>query len=630
MVVAAGFAIRMLSLDAGPFWVDEAESSINALTILQKGYPTDVYLGLPIYENTLVRTWPENAEYEFRDVSYSDRHFAVYHGWLPLYLIAASFALNRVQPDEEDGSRTVKHDLGEQKRRTRSARLPGVLVGSIFLLIAFAGGRALYGREAGWAALIVGFIYPYHIQLSRQARYYSLQVALTTLCCVMLWLLLTRCRWKDIYLSAFGFVMLFHTHLLSFCTAAVIALLMVPFIVRRHGLVLPKLAVFAALVGSGTLPWVIVTGIYRHRAHIPGAWAMLEMPGDLWRYPPLKLVYVLAGLAIVSLAVWVILCRQRLPSRLTGPIVELAPVLLYLSVWVVCGYSLFLRFMPAASFAPERLNLVYWGPGFLLASVIAASLSRLATPRSSIITAPAIAIALFFATGHKLDLRPQLHGGSWDFYAAIFDRLNAMRLDGVSRLYAGPNDHLIYSFYSGLPVQNIFPVRKSFLDSYRGEIVYIDVATAFDGGALSPERVRQEAFRSGQTLTPEAAKRWSLLLRTRDYREEMGKALAPGRGTKLESLPPFAGNLLKQEPDPFSEWARYPLFKGFEIRTWADWRTIFQYRFVDPAAHSGPLANYAERLRGSTAMILPLDGVLYRSRWHPPGACDGVTFQFVP
>ena len=332
----------------------------------------------------------------------------------------------------------------------------------------------------------------------------------------------------------------------------------------------------------------------------------------------------------MSLAVWVILRGERLPPRLSRPIVGLVPVLLYLSVWVACGYSLFLRFMPAASFAPERLNLVYLGPGFLLGSVIAASLSRVATPRSSLITAPLIALALFFATGHNLNFRPQRSGGSWDFYAAIFDRLNAMHLDAASRLYAAPNDHLIYSFYSGLPVQNIFPVRKSFLDSYRGEIVYMDVATAFDNGVLSAERVRQEAFRSGQALSPEAAGRWSLLLRTRDYREGMGKVLAPGRDTKLESLPPFAAKLLGQEPDPFSEWARCPMFKGFEMRTWADWRTIFQYRFVDLAARSGPLANFAERLRGSEAMILPLGGVLYRSRWHPRGPCDQVAFQFVP
>src|SRR6185437_1699523 len=85
LILGGAIALRLVSLDAKPFWVDEAESSINALTILQNGCPTDSYLGLPIYENTLVKRWPGNPEYEFRDISYTEGHFAVYHGWLPLY-----------------------------------------------------------------------------------------------------------------------------------------------------------------------------------------------------------------------------------------------------------------------------------------------------------------------------------------------------------------------------------------------------------------------------------------------------------------------------------------------------------------------------------------------------------------
>ena len=77
LVAMAGLGLRLLYLDAQPLGVDEAESSINALTILQKGYPANEYLGLPIYENTLLWKWPESAEYEFRDVSYSERGFAV-------------------------------------------------------------------------------------------------------------------------------------------------------------------------------------------------------------------------------------------------------------------------------------------------------------------------------------------------------------------------------------------------------------------------------------------------------------------------------------------------------------------------------------------------------------------------
>src|ERR1700722_16661554 len=92
ILVAYGMVLRSWDVGNSEFRVDEAESSINALTILEHGVPVAYYLGLPIYENTLVQPWPENAEYEFKDSSYSDRGVAVYHGWLPLYAIAASFA----------------------------------------------------------------------------------------------------------------------------------------------------------------------------------------------------------------------------------------------------------------------------------------------------------------------------------------------------------------------------------------------------------------------------------------------------------------------------------------------------------------------------------------------------------
>jgi hypothetical protein len=58
--------------------------------------------------------------------------------------------------------------------------------------------------------------------------------------------------------------------------------------------------------------------------------------------------------------------------------------------------------------------------------------------------------------------------------------------------------------------------------------------------------------------------------------------------------------------------------RGFDLHNWADWRAILKYRFVDPAAHSGLRANYAERLRGADVTILPeADTAIYYSRWHP-------------
>jgi hypothetical protein len=290
--------------------------------------------------------------------------------------------------------------------------------------------------------------------------------------------------------------------------------------------------------------------------------------------------------------------------------------------------------MPAASFDKSRFHLAYWGPMFLLSAIICASLARAITPRFSWIAAPGLMLAAFFATGHALDFTPSYYRQTWARDTEILNRLDAMRLDSSTRLYASPNDHLILTFYSGLPIQSIAPVRKSFLDSYPDEIVYVDTGIATNTGVLLPQRIGQEALRQGQILSPEAAERWSYLLRTRDYREAILKIIDPGRPPQLGPLPQFAEELLAEERSrlvsAFPNTDLEVMVRGFPIRTWLDWRTAFEYRFVNPAAHSGSLTNYADRLRGARAMLLSSEAAIYRSRWHSSETSGSIDFQLFP
>lgn len=617
LTIVCATAFRLASLDARPFWVDEAESSINALTILEKGYPADSYLGLPIYENTLVKRWPGNPEYEFRDISYTEKHFAIYHGWLPLYAIAASFALQHIRPDEAGGKLSVKYGLDEWKRRTRAARFPGVLFGAAFLLIAFWGGSVMYGRDAGWAALIVGSIHSWHFTLSREARYYSAQITLTAACCVLLWLMLQRCTWKRTCVAALAFVLLFHTHLLSFCTAMAVFLAVVPVILRRHVRALSKLTAFVAVVVAGTLPWILITGFYAHQSGIPRAWPMLRLPADFFRYPPLALSNAIIGSAVVLLVGFLAQCGDRVSMRLRAPAARLAPVLLYLSVWAAIGYAAFLRFMPAVSFASNRISLSYWGPLFLLEAAICAAVARVLSRRLTAVLAPAAMLLLFFAGGHRVPLLSPAPN-AWKPLQVVFAQLDAMHLASGTKLYAASNRHLILTFYSGLPIQDITPVRKTYLDSYSGDIVFIDSGIAVDTGVLTPERVRQTAAKYGDTLSPSAAGQWIQTLRTREYRETVLKVIEPGSAETLEPLPPFARALLfeneRKAAALFSGAGLDLVTRGFDIHDWNEWRVVLKYRFVDPAAHSGIHANYAERFRGAQVNMLPqADTVLYYS-----------------
>ncbi len=623
VILIAAISLRIQNLDTLPMWVDEAESSINALTILEHGVPTDSYLGLPIFENTHVWEWPESAEYEFRDVSYSDKHLAVYHGWLPLYSIAASLAIHGVKPDVADGSRETKHTLDEQKWRTRAARLPAVIFGALFLVIVFVGARAMYGRDAGWAALIAGTIYPSHLVISDQARYYSLQVTLTTACCVMLWYVIQTCRWRHVLVAAVSYILLFHTHLLGFVTACIVFVLSVPVIVYRHSDYFRKLGAFGAIVLAGTMPWVLATGFYKHQSRIPRAWPLLHIPSDLLQYPPFNLGYAAVAATIFGILLLINMRSAGSSREVLKPLQQLRPVGLLTITWAAVGYTTFILFMPAVSFTANRLNYSYWGPLFLLFVAVSAAITRALLPaRSNAVHAVVAAgllltmhVAVHFPGWVKPDDQDASRGtfvlghtpgeGSWDAFAEVFQQIDTMRLDVNSRIYAAPNTHLILTFYSGLPIQDITPVRKSFLDNYPGEIIYLDRLTMTASRFLTQERILRTARNSGNPMTAEAASQASVLLSTRGYRQAIAETLAPGEHVELEPVPAFLRPLLeahrREEALNFTR-SGFELVTGpYEIRNWLDWVDVFKYRFVNPDSRRGQtrtsLSGCAARMR---------------------------------
>jgi hypothetical protein len=120
-------------MDEGALFIDEGESepqrALDPRARLSGGH----YMGLPMFENTLTEPWPESAEYEFRDTSYSSTGKAIYHGWLPLYAIAASLVLHGYGPDVPTDPPRVQHDDAEDppahpRRPVAFARFGGLFL----------------------------------------------------------------------------------------------------------------------------------------------------------------------------------------------------------------------------------------------------------------------------------------------------------------------------------------------------------------------------------------------------------------------------------------------------------------------------------------------------------------------
>src|SRR5271165_610977 len=659
VVIAAGLAFRWANLDAIGFWCDEAESSINALTILQKGYPTDHYLGLPIYENTLVKPWPDSPEYEFKDISYSDKGVAVYHGWFPLYAIAASFALQHLHPDQPKASVEAKYKLEDWKRITRAGRLPGVVFGGIFLVFAFIAGTAFYGRDAGWIALLSLSFHPGHAWLSTQARYYSAALAISTGCCLMVWMMVSKRRWRDFLVGSLLFVLLFHTHLLSFAVACTMFGLLLPIIIYRNPRDLVKIAAFGAIVAAGTVPWFFLTDFYRHQIGIPRGWSLVSLPADFLHFPPCEPI-MLGIPCLFALLVLVAWASSSVPARVKAPLLDSLLPLSFLAAWAACGYALFLLFMPAASFF--NINISYWGPGHLVIPVIAAALIRAALARflrqspSTVhpaadevlacgISSPfiatfnesfpmwAMAAGLLLAAWYSLD-SPTKPGTQWFDLNQIASRLRAMNLQKDTRFYASPGDNLVLSFYMGLPIQSIAPVRKKFLDSYPGDVVLVQ-RRVFDRdpGAIGPKELETAAAQSGHSLSGPDAEVLSALLRTRDFRQTVVRNVT-GAPAVVENVPSFAATAYQRHEEQSrvdaARIASSLMTRGFPIANYIEFGEVFCYRFVDPNSRRGPKLNYAARLRGAQSYVLTQSGTLiYRSPGRRPRDAGGIDFTFV-
>ncbi|RPI29578.1 MAG: hypothetical protein EHM61_01090 [Acidobacteria bacterium] len=621
VVLAAAIGERALHLDAFPLWVDEAESCINALTILDHGYPTDSYMGLPIYENTLVQPWPESEEYEFRDISYSAKGMAVYHGWLPLYSIAGAFWLGGIKPDHPTETLQVRHSGAEMLFRTRVGRSPALVFSLLFLLALFFGARRIFNETAGWVALLLGGFSHLYVWYGGQARYYSATLALNALCLLLAWLMLTEGKWRHFVTGGLVFVLLFHTHMLSFLAGAIMVLGTVPFL-WRHVQALLKIGVFGALILAGTVPWALWTGFLDHATGIPMAWSILEFPAGILD-PILRrhnLTFpLLCGALWLPLSVWL---KSRFPDRFPPSLSRWRAAIVFLVAWMVVNFLAFTFLVPAASYFYFRLVLGLVAPGILCSAGGISALARLLWPRRTVLVSFAL-VVVFFASWAHLPFRP------WDpcprstFQAPVLEMVEQLRgktFRPGTRIYSTPNEHLTLTFYSGLPIQSVAPVRKSFLDNHPEEVVILECFPRYGRPPLSPDEVFKAAKDFGHQINRQEARRISNKLRhwmTAAHAEERGARVypaSPGHDPLFQRLSAIQASLEQEYlKEQYSEPTAHALWRGYPMEDLSSFWLLFFYRFVDPEKRIGPHLNYAGRIKGSHASVLNSKWVIYES-----------------
>ena len=615
LVVVFGLWLRGRQLAATPPTGDEAESAINALTILQTGLPKGTYLGLPIYENCLTETWPQHPEYEFRDSSYSSKDLAIYHGWLPLYAMALSQKMLGVTPDEPGGELTVRHSDEAIQTRVIAARLPSVLFGGVFMIVAFLLAWEMFGKDAALAALCVAAIGRPFVYMAREARYHSATLALTTACCYAIWRIYRYNRWQDHLLAAVVMALLFHTHLLGFVIASTMFGLTCLIVLRREltRQTAAKIGVLGLIVAASATPWMLLSGFLDQTAHIPPARAYLSFPADLIYYPIVRIPYlILPTLGLIWLAV-VFLFHDRLPAKVTKPLDRHQRQIAFLLAWIAIGILGFTLLVPAASYFYKRLTLAVMGPGVVWGAILFAAAARAWRRQWSIALAP-ISFVVAIVVGNMAHLWFIERPDPTEAYDTIA-RLRTLRIDPDTRIYCTPNHQLTLTYLTGMPVQSVAPVRKRFIDSYPGPILIIDSAVPHE--MVSWQELMRIAAAAGHPLTKAEAKQLEGPLSTWLRRQEL-----PDRVASVE--PPLSGpsfaqtvadhqrQMTRRSVDDFHrKGANNPLLRAYRLNDWSDWWPLFFYRFVDPEKRMGENLNYAQRIRTARAEVLDCAWVLY-------------------
>jgi hypothetical protein len=404
---------------------------------------------------------------------------------------------------------------------------------------------------------------------------------------------------------------LFHTHMLSFVVMSLV-FVAASFRFRRAGRIVQQLVLFATTVAAGTVPWVLLSGFLHTASRAPKGWPLLDFPADLIRYIDNRLVLLLVVAVGLGLLTIFALKRRGRPRHMIGPYVRQRMGVLFLIFWSVGGFLAFVILTPAASFFEDRLSLMTAVPGLILFCAALVTVSQVIAPRHSWLLTMLLAMGIFTVTGRislaGLETRT-LESPFLDF----IDRIKDWEFEPHTHIYADPNRHLILTYYSGLPVQSIAPVRKSFLNNTIDDVIIIETTSA--DSPLPIEHIVKEAKRASVDLSRSQA--WQLM---RDLDVALVSRRLQGRVAAqwppVRELTPLERTLAQAQTaltrDQIVELKRSaPIFRGYDFQNWREWWAVFFYRFSGVEDRWRENLNFNDRIRDATAWVFPWGWVLY-------------------
>jgi hypothetical protein len=611
LCIIIGLCLRIVAMCNSTLWADEAESCINALTILESGVPVSTYQGQPIFENTLLKPAPDDPEYEFLDISYSEKGLAVYHGWLPLYSIALAQAIGGISPDKASDTPVLIHGAEDVFFRTVVPRIPSVIFSITFLITLYLLLRRIANEPAALIALVFLCFNQHAIKYGVEARYYSLTLCLSAFCASAAYMLYKYGRWRDYLLLGLCEGLLFHTHQLSSLIFALSCFLLIPRILRHENWVLKSAsaASFSALL---TIPWAYYTGFFSAASGIPKAHELFSSRLDWIRYlierpTPLAIVGSLVVLLIVTLilnnrgVVWI----RDVPKRLK--------IYTFCIIWSLTAYCAFQLLVPAASYFFERLTLIILVPTIAFLGMVIAEVINFKSQRTQIIASISIPLLLLGIVSDLPKLDKSLSPDTQSL-SEVFNVIEKLDPTAPIRIYATPNHHLPLAYYTGLPIQSIAPIRKSYLSHHQGPLLF------FEGSWIHTEPDSAQIIKAsreiGIELNEPQLEASIALIRLHMIGAQLNTRGLPQWRRSTPALPdhyqaPLEHALeMNDTADERSRnWISYnPIFRNLNTNNMRDHWMCFFYRFVDFQSRIGLRSNIRPIMESAEIKILPKSG----------------------
>ncbi len=434
LIAAVGFALRATSNSGQLLWQDEAETTINSLQVIDHGYPSDTFKGKPLYENASYVP-SDDPKYAFQSTNYVGSKFERNKGWLTYYYQAFFLKLFGFS--------------------TFAARLPFLLLFPVALIFVVLLARRLFSDRV---ALIAGTLYAvnvYSIIAERQARYFSLLVVLTLWCLISIYRSITEKKTRHYLATAVGLVLLFYTHLVAFAVMGIFFIAAHVLYRRNLRSVVNRTTLLTLVsVAAVTIPWLLAVKF----------WTVVRTFTD---YRSLVLWFVVVFLLSIAYLFY----RLLLPIT-RHDFSRFSPTN-YLILFTVTLTVVKPLLTPEESIA-SRLFIELNPILCIIIAVGAASLVNSIRSRRRVTTwivNTATAILFFFLMNQLTpQVSPVVYETGWVRRAIAY--LDERGVDPASPVFVS-YQQFPFMLYSDYNVDTVWPVRKSYIDSYPGTVYFV-------------------------------------------------------------------------------------------------------------------------------------------------------------